>query len=300
MTTQYWITGTAGDWLVAADWQSGVVPGSTDNVVINNSISNSIAVPVTVDGTAAANSLALTGSTTLTVGGALTLGTSLTLDDGGIMLSGGTLSAQSIVSDNGNEGGLSGYGTISGAITGNVFLYAQGGTLTIEGSLAGDSSDYFVIGAGATLELTNSCDNGIDFAYVPSSLKLDAPTTFTGSILTIAAGDTIDLAGIIANSATYSGTTLTINETNGQHLTYNVSDNVIDTAGLTVTVASDNSGGTLVTWTQLRTPTEVSLSATMDAAQVVTITMTTSEPVTVVGEPALQLEQFYPSPHRRV
>ena len=37
MTTQYWITGASGDWSDAADWVSGVVPGSTDGAVINNS-----------------------------------------------------------------------------------------------------------------------------------------------------------------------------------------------------------------------------------------------------------------------
>ena len=64
----------------------------------------------------------------------------------------------------------------------------------------------------------------------------------------IVLGDTIDLAGITASSATYSGSTLTINETNGQHLTYNnVSGSV---AGDSVTVASDNNGGTDVYWVQ--------------------------------------------------
>jgi hypothetical protein len=76
---------------------------------------------------------------------------------------------------------------------------------------------------------------------LPATLKLDAPTAFTGPIQGIVIGDAIDLAGITASSATYSGSTLTINETNGQHLTYNnVSGSV---AGDTVTVASDNEGG---------------------------------------------------------
>ena len=79
-----------------------------------------------------------------------------------------------------------------------------------------------------------------------ATLKLDAPAAFTGSIEDIVVGDAIDLAGITASSATYSGSTLTINETNGQQLTYN---NVTGSlAGDTVTVASDNNGGTLVYW----------------------------------------------------
>ena len=90
-----------------------------------------------------------------------------------------------------------------------------------------------------------------------ATLKLDAPTAFTGAIQRIVLGDTIDLAGITASSATYSGSTLTINETNGQHLTYNnVSGSV---AGDTVTVASDNNGGTDIYWAQSSAPT-VSLS----------------------------------------
>ena len=107
MTTQYWITGASGDWSTAADWVSGVVPGSTDGAVIANT-SN-----VTVNGTAVAYSLTLDNSI-LTVSGTLTLGTSLTVDDGAsLKLSGGTLSAQSISSN--NDGYLSGYGTASGS-----------------------------------------------------------------------------------------------------------------------------------------------------------------------------------------
>ena len=34
MTTEYWITGTAGDWLHVADWQLGVVPEATDGAAI--------------------------------------------------------------------------------------------------------------------------------------------------------------------------------------------------------------------------------------------------------------------------
>ena len=56
MTTQYWITGTSGDWSTAADWLSDAVPSSTDDAVINNSSA------VTVNGTAVAYALALNNS----------------------------------------------------------------------------------------------------------------------------------------------------------------------------------------------------------------------------------------------
>ena len=180
----------------------------------------------------------------LTVSGALTLGTSLTVDDcAQLALSGGTLSAQSISSN--NTGYLSGYGTVSGAVSGDVYITAAGGTLKVQGSLAGDQGN-FTIDGGATLELSNGTAAPVYFDGTSATLKLDAPTAFTGSIEDIVVGDAIDLAGITASSATYSGTTLTINETNGQQLIYNnVSGSL---AGDTVTVASDNNGGTLVYW----------------------------------------------------
>ena len=92
---------------------------------------------VTVSGTAAAYSLTLDGAyaTTLTLSGTLTLGTSLTADDyATLALSGGTLSAQSISSN--NAGYLSGYGTVGGAVSGGVSMTAVGGALQVEGSLA--------------------------------------------------------------------------------------------------------------------------------------------------------------------
>jgi len=222
MTTQYWITGTSGDWSTATDWMSGVVPGSTDDAVINNSDT------VTVDGTAVAHSLAL-DSSILTVSGTLTLGKSLTLDGNSeLLLSGGMLSTQSITSDSGTEGQLVGYGTVSGAVSGDVFIGAEGGTLIVQGLLAGDQG-FFQVNSGATLELSNGTTEPVYFGYIngsPSTLKLDAPNAFTGSVYDIRVDDTIDLAGVTASSASYSGTTLTINETNGRQLTYNVSGSI--------------------------------------------------------------------------
>ena len=266
MTTQYWITGTSGDWSTAADWVSGVVPSSTDDAVIS-STSNGM----TVNGTAVANLLTLDAAI-LTLGGTLTLGTSLTVDDGAqFKLIGGTLSAQSISSN--NNGSLSGYGTVSGAVSGQVDITATGGILKVQGSLAADQGHLY-IGSGATLELSNSAPVGapIYFQGSPATLKLDAPTAFVGTIEAVVVGDTIDLAGIAANSAIYSGTTLTVNETNGQQLIYN---NVIgNVAGDTVAVASDNNGGTLVYW---GTPVPVITSEVLSKSGAVTLTGTTGE-----------------------
>jgi hypothetical protein len=102
-------------------------------------------------------------------------------------------------------------------------------------------SAYFTIDAGATLELSSGGAAPVIFNGNPATLKLDAPAAFTGPIGAIVVGDAIDLAGITASSATYSASTLTINETNGQKLVYNnVSGSL---AGDAVTIASDGHGG---------------------------------------------------------
>jgi hypothetical protein len=214
MTTLYWISGTAGDWSDASDWQSGVTPTSADGAVVNRSDS------VTVNGTAAAYSLGL-NSSNITISGSLSLGTSLTVDGGSeVFVSGGTLSAQSIVTD--NSGYILGHGTISGDVIGDGFIIdPQGGTLEFKGALAGS----IVYGS----------------PYTPSTVILDQPTEFTGSLNYISVGDTLDLDGITASSATFNGSTLTINETNGQHLAYTVSNasvagdvlNVVSVQGMT-------------------------------------------------------------------
>jgi hypothetical protein len=252
MTTRYWITSRSGDWSTGADWQSGVVPGSTDGAVIANTSG------VTVDGAATTNSLSLDGSS-LTVNGTLTLATSLTVIDGArLTLSGGTLSAQSISSN--NSGYLFGYGAVSGAVSGGVHVTADGGALQVQGSLAGDEGN-FTIDGGASLELSGGGVAPVVFDGGSATFKLDAPAAFTGAIDNVVVGDVIDLAGIVASSATYNGSTLTINETNGEHLTY---DNVNGSlAGYVVTIASDDNGGTDVYWAQIPSPVPPTINGTV-------------------------------------
>ena len=81
MTTVTWIAGTAGDWFTAVDWSSGVVPGPTDDAVINTPLNGTF----TVAGTAVANSLTLNDAVTINVSGTLTVGT-LNLEDGYLYL----------------------------------------------------------------------------------------------------------------------------------------------------------------------------------------------------------------------
>ena len=245
------------------------MPASTDDAVINNSNA------VTINGIAAAHSLIVDNSH-VTVSGTLTLGATLTVDGGAyLLLNGAAISAQSIVSDGGTDGFLTGYGTVSGAVSGFVYIEASGGTLKIEGSIAADQSG-FVIENGSTLELPsgNGANSPVYFEGNVATLKLDAPSELTW-ITGIALTDKIDLVGIAADSASYSDSTLTVNETNGQQLTYSVNGNV---PGNAVSVSTDNNGGTLVYWTQPPTITgtlahqTVADNATLDPFTGVTVT----------------------------
>src|SRR5947209_7021767 len=124
--TVFWALGASGDWSTASDWQSGVAPTSSDDAVINNSNS------VTVTGNTTAHSLALNNST-LTNSGDLTVGTTITLDGSYLRLNGGSVSARSITSDNGDYGTIYGHGTVTAAFSGYAFTFeANGGVLNIQ------------------------------------------------------------------------------------------------------------------------------------------------------------------------
>src|SRR3974390_2690289 len=219
MTTNYWIAGTSGDWSTASDWQSGVAPTATDDAVISNSNS------VTVNGTAVAHSLSL-NSSHVTISGSLSVGTSLVDGSGSeLIMSGGSVSAQSI---SGN-GYIFGYGVVNGAVTGGgIIIDAYGGTLEFTGPVASPVSFHLAQGT-------------------PTTVKLDQPGAFTGYFDSIAVGDTIDLVGVSTSSESFDGSHLTINETNGQQLVYNF--NNISIAGDTLNVVT-GSNGTEIYWTQ--------------------------------------------------
>jgi len=255
MTTQTWIGGPLGDWSTAANWVSGTVPSATDNVVIN------FANSMTISGMAAANSLTSAGSR-FTISGTLTIGTSLTLDGDRFSLNGGTLSAQSVVSQVIMTGGFvafAGYGTIhvSDPVTGFIGVGAEHGILKADVvPTAGRNNGVgYGISPGATLELDGVIASSVGFTQSgrnfygiyeehPATLKLDAPAAFTGSLDSMSIGDMVDLVGITATSATtsFSGD-LTIYETNGQQLIYPRSF-IANSARFLV--ASDNNGGSLV------------------------------------------------------
>jgi hypothetical protein len=136
--------------------------------------------------------------------------------------------------------------TIGGDVTNTGTLDANNATLLIDGAVSGGR---------ATLEGTGEIEFGgasaarVTFAANSSAmLKLDDPSTFTGTIFGLATGDSVDLTNInFADNPTLSYS----NKTHVLTVTDSVSQ-VIDTISLkhvsgSFTAQSDGNGGTLIT-----------------------------------------------------
>ena len=278
MTQQFWITGVSGDWSTASDWISGSVPATADDVVINNSNLASIS------GVVNAKSLVLNNST-LKISGNISISSSVTLNSSTINMAGGTFTALNVTGNNVIEG----YGVLSSDL--NFFygsIVSDGGILTLLGSPPAVFNYVNIsINSGSTIELSTA-KSGVTYSgniYFnnnsgkPSVLKFDSPSSFNGFVYNIAVNDQIDLAGVIASSASYNGSKLTINELNGQQLNYNVYGNI---TGNILKLVSDGNNGTLAYW---GTPTIMTESLVSDTGQSSTDRITSNPSLTGTGDP---------------
>ncbi len=170
----------------------------------------------------------------LTLKGATINGGTLT-DNGIVDAIGGsnTIEAGTTVHNHGTIEATGGTLTIYGAIVNDGVLKAEGGTLVIDGDVTGTGTA--IIGNGGTLDLAGADAQTITFDG-PGTLKLEASSNFTGTISGLAS---IDLAGTVATSAYFDGSTLLVN---GQPVTFDISV----PAGDTVAFKSDGSGGTIL------------------------------------------------------
>ena len=163
--------------------------------------------------------------------GAVQVDAGSALDLNGATISGGSVNISA-------TGSIAGFGTISDAIVNYGTLEAKGGTFDITGAISGTGSAK--IDQGAELELGGASAQDVMFAGSAATLKLDDPTHFTGNITNLAVGDIIDLANIAVVSTTLSGSLLTVNEQNGQTLTFHVSGALLEND---FHIQSDNNGG---------------------------------------------------------
>ena len=112
---------------------------------------------------------------------------------------------------------------ISGDNT-NVQLAGSNDTLTITGS----NETVTDSGGNNTIVLGNNTSANVTASNSNTILTLQDPASFTGTINNLSPSDTIDLAGVSATGASYdpSRSTLTVTETNGQQLSFDVSGNL--------------------------------------------------------------------------
>ena len=254
MATVNWKnSSTSGNWFTASNWSTGQVPNSTSTVSVQGN--GNTAITISNNTASTGSSLSIYNSNLSITNGALYTPSSLSLGSDWIYLQGGTISASSIADVYNNYSYIYGYGAVNTNYSNHLNLSAQGGTLVVSGA---GYYDNYQISANSTLELGGTSysantysgqSNNIVFLGANAILKIDDPTHFLSyggisSITGFAAGDKIDLVGIRATSASYSGNTLTVNQTNGQqYIIKNISGSF---SGYTPTVTSDGNGGTFI------------------------------------------------------
>ena len=174
-----------------------------------------------------------------TTGGMLTVDAGSTLDLTNTTINGGTLSNSGTVDSTGtsalngvavtNSGILeatSGALNVSGQVTNIGNLLANGGTVDIAGAVTG-SGTATISGTNSVLEFgAASAENTTFSAAIASMLKLDNPSSFTGTVAGLATGDSIDLtnflfsggptiAGVTGTGAVGTTTNVTVHDQGG-------------------------------------------------------------------------------------
>jgi hypothetical protein len=184
---------------------------------------------------------------TLTVADKRDYSTSNTLDiSGGKLVLGGGMFKAASLDLTAVTSRLVGHGTIEHPITNAGVITANAGTLVIAGALNGAGA--LAINASSTLKLTGGTSENVSFAGTDSQLILGTPAAFTGTLSGIEAGDSIDLAGEMASSASISGTSLLVTLTNHSVLDYTLAS-ALPMQG--VSVSSDGGTGSELTFYQL-------------------------------------------------
>jgi len=235
-----WLSSASGDWSTFTNWVGRTVPASGFDATIDTPNT------VTINGGAAASQLNILKST-VNLGGTLTVKT-LNIETGSSLgclnLVGGTLNVNSII---GNFGILQGAGVVNGNLSGDVSINALDNSYLVFNGVSFSTTflgNSFFVNQNATLELNGaSSGNSIFMNGANAVLKLDTPAYFANSIKNFNIGNNIDLVGIKVSAVSYSGTTLTVKQTNGQSLFYQVSGTLSPyTPGFT----SDGNGGSYV------------------------------------------------------
>jgi hypothetical protein len=187
----------------------------------------------------------ISGSFTLTSGALnFAAGSTLTLHTTN-SFAGGTVTGGTVAM-NGNTT-VTGTTVIQAAVANDGTIAADAGTLDLRGAVSGNGTIIINTGAGVEFGQASATSETVNFAAgSTATLKLDQPGVFKSPITDFQTTDTIDLGGLTATAALYSGGGLTLfkGTTPVEQLTLSTpySRNLFH-------VASDGSGGTDVTVT---------------------------------------------------
>jgi hypothetical protein len=177
----------------------------------------------------------------------------IVLKSGGVVLNVGTVSGAAsygvYLTAGGTVQNLAG-GVLEGRYAGLLVGSAAGGTVINSGTIAGSGTSAIgvnFVASGSTLQNAGTVVGGGGVAVELSGggdvVVVEPGAVFGGVIAGFAASDTLDMAGVVANGATYSGGVLTL--TNGGVVAATLSlSTVISNPVFTPT--PDGSGGTLV------------------------------------------------------
>jgi hypothetical protein len=167
-------------------------------------------------------------------------------NQGSIVMTGGTLHE---MTSNGlfpgvpvvNQGMITGTGIVATGISNTGTIDAHGGTLSIQGPVAGAGT--LQIDAGATMDLVGSVGGSEVARFTSNSgtLKIEQPATFNGQIANVVGGDVVDLVGQTLTNVALSAGALVAKTASNQYTIHGTTA----LAG-TVEVASDGHGGSNV------------------------------------------------------
>ena len=220
-------TGTGGIGNTGTINSSGA---SALNVGATHAIANSGTIHVTGGTLTVTGKITDTGSSAITIDSGATLTTAdlITNTSGTITLNGGTLTDAGGLTL--SAGALTGYGSVSGAITGGGTITATGGTLTLVGQVdgTGSSASSLIIDNGYTMQLTSAAAIGqagvnptldfigngdlfIDTAAAVGTLHLGTISGFSGTdkieIKAIGPGDNVSWNAGTNQLTVYNGVT---------------------------------------------------------------------------------------------
>ena len=149
---------------------------------------------------------------------------------------------------------VEGGGLLTGTLLNNGTISTSGPLLTLKSAVTGTGT--LQIGAASTLELGAASANIVLFGGGKATLKLDAPTSYTGTLSHLAAGEVLDLAATNATNASVSGTTLTVTLSGGGTETFKLASYTGDGFAITHAANGDSLLTDLGTTTALTTGTD--------------------------------------------